>query len=109
MLLTILVVALGAVLLAAALGGLALVRRPPDRIVTGHPGVTALRVRLGAGRVEIAEDERGDARLEMVLGSRPGARRPVVTVVDGRLDVDARGVTARVSARLPRGTGVRAE
>lgn len=122
MFLTTLVVVLGAVLLAAALGGLALIRRPADRAVTHHPDATALRVRLGAGRLEIAEDDRIGARLDIVLThrvlthrvptvltGRPGAPRPTVTEVGGRLDVDARGVTARVSVRLPRGTDVRAE
>jgi hypothetical protein len=106
---SVVVVLLGAVLLAAALGGLALVRRPSERAVTSHHGVTALRVRLGGGRLEIAEDDRATARLEVVSQRRLGAAAPAVSLAAGLLDVDARGASARVSVRLPRGTKVRAE
>jgi hypothetical protein len=109
MILTVLVGVVSAVLLGAALGGLALLRRPARRSVTVHPGVTSVRVRLGAGRVELADGDRAEARLESVWWPRPGGGGPVVTLAGGLLDVDARRCRARVQARLPRGAAVRAE
>jgi hypothetical protein len=107
--LTAVVVVVAAVALVVPLGGLALLRRPPARSARAYPGVTEVRVRLGAGRVELAEDARADARLDVVARRRPGLVLPLIRQVGGVLDVDARGSQARLSARLPRGTRARVE
>jgi hypothetical protein len=105
----VLVVAVAAVLLAAAGGGLALLRPPDERAERTVGGVGSARVRLAAGRVEISEADRDDARIELTARRRRGRPRPTVAVAGGVLEIDDRVGETRVRLRLPRATPVRAE
>src|SRR5262245_60522375 len=91
-----LVLAAGAVLLAAALGGLRVLRRPPLSATRTLAGVRAVEVRLAAGRVEIGEDDRADARLELTVRRRVGRGAPRVVLADGTLRLDGPASEARV-------------
>lgn len=104
-----LVVVLGAVLLALAAGGLRLLRRPPLSAVRTVNGVGAVEVRLAAGRVEIGEDERTDARVDLTVRRRVGRALPRLAVADGTLRLDGETSEARLRLRLPPATPVRVE
>ncbi len=103
------VVVAGVVLLAAAAGGLTLLRLPDERAEQTIDGVGSVQVRLAAGRVEVGESDRADARVELTARRRLGRSRPVLTLAGGVLTVDGRAGEARVRLRLPRATPVRAE
>ncbi|HMA47237.1 MAG TPA: hypothetical protein VKP11_08570 [Frankiaceae bacterium] len=103
-------VVLAALLLAAAVAGLA--RLPRGRVERARwscGGVAAVEVRLGAGRVEVLGQRRGDVRVETAARCGPRAARPVVAVAGGVLRVDARRAAARCQLRVPERTPVRAE
>ncbi|WP_131747438.1 hypothetical protein [Frankia sp. Cppng1_Ct_nod] len=106
---SIVVVVAAIVLLCAGVGGLALLRQPPEEVCRTVDGVGAVDVRLAAGRVEIAEADRVDARLEMTVRRRVGRTRPVLTRSGDLLRIDGRTSEARVRLSLPRATRVRAE
>ncbi|MBL7502737.1 hypothetical protein I6A84_11655 [Frankia sp. CNm7] len=105
----VLVVVAGVVLLALAAGGLGLLRRPPLSAVRVVEGVRAVEIRLAAGRVEIGEDDRADARVDLTVRRRVGRQPPRLTVADGVLRLDGRASEARLRLRLPRGTPARVE
>jgi hypothetical protein len=104
-----LVVVLAAVFLALAVGGLRLLRRPPMSAVRTIEGVRAVEVRLMAGRVEIGEDDRADARVDLTVRRRVGQAIPRLTVADGTLRLDGETSEARLRLRLPRATPARVE
>ncbi|WP_322748145.1 MULTISPECIES: hypothetical protein [unclassified Frankia] len=106
---TVVVVGAAVVLLCAAAGGIALLYRPPAEIGQTVAGVGAVEVRLAAGRVEIAETDRVDARLEMTVRRRVGRTRPALARSGDVLRIDGRVSEARVRLTLPRATRVRAE
>ncbi len=97
------------VLLGTACCGLVLLRRPPQEVSRTVGGVGAIEVRLAAGRVEIAEADRADARVEMTIRRRVGRPRPVLERTGELLRVDGRTSEARVRLTLPRATRVRVE
>ncbi|SNQ49784.1 conserved hypothetical protein [Frankia canadensis] len=103
------VVVVAAVLLVAALGGLSLLRLPPAELVHTVDGIDAVEVMVAAGRVEAAERDRADVRVELTVRRRPGRASPRVTVADGRLRVDGRRSEVRVQLAVPPGTRLRAE
>lgn len=97
------------VLLAAALGGLWLLLRPPLTAVRSVEGVRAVEVRLASGRVEIGEDDRADARVDLTVRRRVGRTVPRLVVADGTLRLDGETSEARLRLRLPRVTPARVE
>jgi hypothetical protein len=103
------VAVIGVVLLAAAAGGLTLLRLPAQELGRTVDGVDAVEVRLTAGRVEIGEYDRDDVRCDLTVRRRVGHARPRVTLAGTVLRIDGRAGQARVRLRLPRGTRVRAE
>jgi hypothetical protein len=104
------VAVIGVVLLAAAAGGITLLRLPAQELGRTVGGVAAVEVRLGAGRVEIGEYDRDDVRCDLTVRRRVGHARPTVSLAGGTvLRIDGRAGEARVRLRLPRGTRVRAE
>ncbi|WP_239330589.1 DUF4097 domain-containing protein [Frankia sp. CiP3] len=106
---SVVVVVAAVVLVCAAAGGLTLLYRPPAEICQTVAGVGAVEVRLAAGRVEIAETGRADARLEMTVRRRVGRTRPELARNGDLLRIDGRASEARVRLTLPKATGVRAE
>ncbi|AEH10440.1 MULTISPECIES: hypothetical protein [Protofrankia] len=105
----VLVAVAAAVLLGAAGYGLVLPRRPPRQISQTVDGVGAVEIQLAAGRVEIAEADRADARVAMTVRRRAGRSRPALEQVGELLRIDGRTSEARVRLTLPRATRVRAE
>jgi hypothetical protein len=103
------VVVAGVMLLAVAAGGLALLRLPDERAERTIDGVGSVEVRLAAGRVEVGESDRADARVELTARRRFGRSRPVLTMAGGVLSVDGRAGEVRVRLKLPKATPVRAE
>ncbi|WP_131786964.1 hypothetical protein [Protofrankia symbiont of Coriaria ruscifolia] len=105
----VLVAVAAAVLLGTACYGLVLLRRPPQELSRTVGGVGAVEVRLAAGRVEIAEADRADARVEMTVRRRVGRPRPALERTGELLRIDGRAGEARIRLTLPRATRVRAE
>jgi hypothetical protein len=103
------VVVVAAVLVCVAAGGLALLHRPPAQIRQTVGEIGAVEVRLAAGRVEIAEASRVDARLEMTVRRRVGRTSPALTRTGDLLRIDGRASEARIRLTLPAATRVRAE
>ncbi|CAO5168021.1 Adhesin domain-containing protein [Frankia sp. AiPs1] len=104
-----LVVVIAVVLLAAALGGLSLLRLPPAELVHTVDGIDAIEVRVAVGRVEVADRDRGDVRVELTVRRRPGRSSPRVTTLGSLLRIDGRYSEVRVRLAVPVGTRVRAE
>lgn|GEM_PF-3099419 len=105
----VLVVVLAAVFLALAVGGLRLLRRPPLSAMRTVEGVRAVEVQLAAGRVEIGEDDRADARVDLTVRRRVGRTLPRLTVADGTLRLEGEASEARLRLRLPPATPARVE
>lgn len=103
------VVVVAVVLLAAALGGLCLLRLPPAELVHTVDGIDAIEIMAAAGRVEVSERDRADVRVALTVRRRPGRAMPVVTTAGTLLRVDGRRSDMRVRLTLPPGTRVRAE
>ncbi|EIV93207.1 hypothetical protein [Frankia sp. QA3] len=97
------------VLLAAAVGGLSLLRMPPAELVHTVDGIDAVEVMVAAGRVEVAERDRADVRVDLTVRRRPGRSTPAVTTAGSVLRVDGRRSDVRVRLAVPPGTRVRAE
>ncbi|MBX6390168.1 MAG: hypothetical protein IRZ08_14440 [Frankia sp.] len=104
-----LVVVVAVVLLALALGGLSLLRRPPVTAARSVAGVRAVDVRLASGRVEIGEDDRADARVDLTVRRRVGRVIPRLVVADGTLRLTGEASEARLRLRLRRATPARVE
>jgi len=79
------VVVVAAVLLAAAVGGLSLLRLPPAELVHTVDGIDAVEVMVAAGRVEVSERDRAGVRVALTVRRRPGRAAPRVTVAGTRL------------------------
>jgi hypothetical protein len=105
----VLVLVVGVVLLAAAVAGLRMLRRPPLTAVRTVDGVRAVEVRLAAGRVEIGEDDRADAKVDLTVRRRVGRAVPRLTVTEGTLRLEGQESEARLRLRLPRATPARVE
>ncbi|WP_018634986.1 DUF4097 family beta strand repeat-containing protein [Parafrankia elaeagni] len=103
------VVVLGIVLLVVVASAFVLLRMPPERLETTVDEVRAVEVRLAAGRVEIGEYDRRDARIELTAKRRPGRARPTLTRSGEVLRLDGKASDAVAKLKLPRGTKVRAE
>ncbi|WP_264762379.1 DUF4097 domain-containing protein [Frankia tisae] len=98
------------VLLTAAVGGLSLLRMPPAELVHTVDGIDAVEVMVAAGRVEVAEQDRSDVRVDLTVRRRPGRSTPAVTTTAGGvLCIDGRRSDVRVRLAVPPGTRVRAE
>jgi hypothetical protein len=102
-------VAVCLVLLTAALGGMWLLLRPPLTAARTVEGVRAVEVRLADGRVEIGEDERTDARVDLTVRRRVGRTMPRLVIAGGTLRLDGETSEARLRLRLPPATPVRVE
>jgi hypothetical protein len=102
-------IGLAVALLAVAGVGLALLSRPPRRAERTVAGVGAVEVALAAGRVEISESDRSDARLDVTVARRLGRSVPAVTLAGDVLRINGVRSEARIRLFLPRGTRVRAE
>ncbi|WP_045878290.1 hypothetical protein [Pseudofrankia sp. DC12] len=102
-------VAVCLVLLAAALGGMWLLLRPPLTAVRTVEGVRAIEVRLADGRVEIGEDERTDTRVDLTVRRRVGRTVPRLVMAGGTLRLDGETSEARLRLRLPPATPARVE
>lgn len=103
------VVVVAAVLLAAAVGGLSLLRLPPAELVHTVDGIDAVEVMVAAGRVEVSERDRAGVRVALTVRRRPGRAAPRVTVAGTRLRIDGQRSEVRVRLTVPPGTRVRAE
>jgi hypothetical protein len=104
-----LTIGLALALLAVAGVGLALVSRPARRAERTVAGVGAVEVALAAGRVEISETDRSDARLDVTVARRLGRPAPTVSLVGDVLRINGVQSEARIRLFLPRRTRVRAE
>jgi hypothetical protein len=102
-------VVVAVLLLAVAGTALAVLRRPPSRAERTIPGVGAVEIALAAGRVEISEGDRPDARLQLTVSHRLARPEPNVTLAGDVLRINGTGSEARIQLTLPRGTRVRAE
>ncbi|MCM3886412.1 hypothetical protein [Frankia sp. R82] len=104
-----LVVVIAVILLAAAIGGLSLLRLPPAELVHTADGIDAVELMVATGRIEVADRDRGDVRAELTVRRRPGRAAPTVTTVGSVLRIDGRRSEVRVRLQVPPGTRVRAE
>ncbi|CAO5245061.1 hypothetical protein [Frankia sp. AgKG'84/4] len=103
------IVLVAVLLLAAALGGLSLLRLPPAELVHTVDGIDAVEVMAGAGRIEVSQRDRADVRVELTVRRRPGRAAPVATTAGSLLRIDGRRSDVRVRLTVPPGTRVRAE
>ncbi|WP_235825636.1 hypothetical protein [Candidatus Frankia alpina] len=103
------IMVIAVVLLTAAVGGLALLRMPPAELVHTADGIDAVEVMVAAGRVEVAEQDRSDVRVDLTVRRRPGRSTPALTTAATVLRVDGRRSDMRVRLAVPPGTRVRAE
>ncbi|WP_236707299.1 MULTISPECIES: hypothetical protein [Frankia] len=103
------VVVVAVLLVAAALGGLTLLRLPPAELTHTVDGIDAVEVLVAAGRVEISGRDREDVHVALTVRRRPGRSVPVLTRAGSTLRIDGRASDVRVRLTVPPRVRVRAE